>query len=269
MSDEVVDINQVQPFLRFNQYIKHGYRKPMGPTGCCRSLCYLHNESSNIWLHLYGVFYLSYCIFGLYGQRDGEHDAYLAGILGMVLFMFIGSVIYHTFMPTCRTLYHYELLLKFDVVAALLGMTGSAHSFIMLSYRCSPSWYPTILFLFFLGISVYTIKTCIFSRNVRDRLISIGSFLFLRVIIGTVASIPRIIHLGISKALVYHWVGFLFVFLGGVVNYLRFPEKYFPGKFDYTIHSHGLWHLFGLIATFLVHLATLADLEDWDNTVCS
>ncbi|KAI9316248.1 hemolysin-III related-domain-containing protein [Dichotomocladium elegans] len=44
-------------WLRDNIFITSGYRQPQGSyVGCLKSLFYLHNESVNIWSHLFGLF---------------------------------------------------------------------------------------------------------------------------------------------------------------------------------------------------------------------
>ncbi|KAL6067134.1 hypothetical protein QOT17_009111 [Balamuthia mandrillaris] len=245
-------------------------------------------------------------------------------LLSFLLLMFIGSILYHTFMPTCSSAPSYERLLKFDVTAAVIGMTGSAVSFVLWGYRCWPSWYPLALFTLFLIYALHTVKVCLFSRNIKERAKAMGLFLLLRVSCGALCSYPRLsflqnsapfpsssppaapwlssfmgdnisgliigegggseelvssphIHLyshervptmTISPALWYHSTAFLFVFVGGVINALRWPECWLPGRFDFTIHSHGFWHLFGLIASVLTCWGTLQDLADWDSAVC-
>jgi adiponectin receptor len=39
--------------------------------------------------------------------------------------------------------------------------------------------------------------------------------------------------------------------LGAIIYAHRFPEKYFPSKFDYLGASHQIWHLFVLVGVYL------------------
>lgn len=45
------------------------------------------------------------------------------------------------------------------------------------------------------------------------------------------------------------WLGVLALYAAGLMFYLlRFPECIAPGKFDYVLSSHNLWHFFILLA---------------------
>lgn len=44
-------IEDVPNYLRYNPYIKCGYRQQLDIKQCCSSLFYLHNETVNIYTH--------------------------------------------------------------------------------------------------------------------------------------------------------------------------------------------------------------------------
>jgi len=89
-------IEDVPMFLQFNPYVRKGYRKPNLTFGeCCKSLFYLHNESTNIYLHLMPAGLMFYFMVT-------EKSGYTKISALAYFLMFFGSVVYHTFMPLCR-----------------------------------------------------------------------------------------------------------------------------------------------------------------------
>jgi adiponectin receptor len=50
--------------------------------------------------------------------------------------------------------------------------------------------------------------------------------------------------------------------VGAVLYLTRFPEKYFPGKFDFVFSSHQLWHLL-VFAAAVIHYHGLVRLYTW------
>jgi len=270
--DLVTTIDDVPAFLRFNQFILRGYRKSTSVSGCCRSLCYLHNEWSNIWLHTIGFFLFCWKTYSLWtwpgeGMTSGD-NLYLVWMVNLVNLMFVASIIYHTLMPICKTKQEYELLMKFDVVCAIIGMTSSSHSFITMGYRCSPEWISRSLFVTLILFSSYTMKICLFSHNNRERAISLGIFMALRFVFGITSSFPRMVYQGLTPGISYHVWSLALVLCGGYINAKRFPELLFPGRFDFGIHSHGWWHLLGLAAGILGVWAIEHDVIEWNATVC-
>ena len=53
-------IEEIPEYLRFNPFVKNGYRRQMNVKECCQSLLFFHNETVNIYTHgkLYVLFIL-------------------------------------------------------------------------------------------------------------------------------------------------------------------------------------------------------------------
>ena len=64
----------------------------------------------------------------------------------------------------------------------------------------------------------------------------------------------------VSYCNLYLWSlgGFFFVF-GAFVYYKKFPERKYPGRFDYFGQSHNIWHVFVLLGGITHFLASLAN----------
>jgi adiponectin receptor len=67
----------------------------------------------------------------------------------------------------------------------------------------------------------------------------------------------------------YLWAlgGFFFV-LGAYIYFIRFPEKKYPGKFDYFGQSHNIWHLFVFLGAFTHFIASLSSYYGRRVEVC-
>ena len=111
-----------------------------------------------------------------------------------------------------RRLSEYNILLRADVAAAILGMAGSANSFILYGYgytylflflsllfafvsltlknRCI-TWLSFGLWTVFLLAFFYTVKVILLSANVKERAYSIGAFLVFRSCFGATSFLYR------------------------------------------------------------------------------
>jgi predicted membrane channel-forming protein YqfA (hemolysin III family) len=142
-----------------------------------------------------------------------------------------------------------------------------SHSFIARGYRC---WtlLPTFVWAGFLLFSLAVIRFTAQVTTARERALFLGSFCLVRAVLGTAIFVPRLMAVGFSPAFVYHFLSGIFILLGGLFNTTRFPERYWPGSFDYTIHSHGLWHVCTLLSAYAGFQGNLLDIADYEATVC-
>ena len=67
----------------------------------------------------------------------------------------------------------------------------------------------------------------------------------------------------------YFWLlgGGTYIF-GAFVYAIKFPESWFPGRFDFWGHSHNLWHIFVLAAAFCHYLAVLGSYRARKDSMC-
>ena len=49
--DRLCNLEEMPEYLRFNPFIKEGYRRQMSLKECCQSLFFFHNESVNVYTH--------------------------------------------------------------------------------------------------------------------------------------------------------------------------------------------------------------------------
>lgn len=262
--DKVVDAEKVQDFLRFNPYILSGYRKPMSSViSVFLSLFYLHNETLNIYLHLFSSLYLF-----ISAYYHADHQLYIS-IHGVFLGVgFLGSCVYHAMMPHCKTSEEYQTYLSYDLAFGLIGIFGSAHSVYIYGYRCYSPIFSYSLFIILAIVCVLTIRKTITAKSVKGRMLAAGQFALLRAGFAMVFFIPRVMQLGFTKGVYCHSSSLFLVSLGGILNISRYPEKRYPGCYDYGVNSHVLWHICTLVSALLCYYGNAQDLIDYQNTSC-
>ncbi len=64
-------------------------------------------------------------------------------------------------------------------------------------------------------------------------------------------------------ASLYGLLGMVTFYLFGAFLYVhQYPERCFPGRFDYLFHSHQIWHVC-VVAAAYCHLHTILSLMRW------
>ncbi len=63
-------------------------------------------------------------------------------------------------------------------------------------------------------------------------------------------------------------MGFLYL-LGAFLYAKRIPERYFPGAFDYALHSHNCFHFLVVLAAYVHVHASLILLAWRDGQACA
>ena len=172
------------------------------------------------------------------------------------------STTYHAFKIISPIIYN--ILHKFDHGGISILITGS----------CFPPYYYLFYyenkFKFFylfeisilgLGIFLYSIFSSDFSKPYKR---TFRSILF--VIFGTCTGIP-IIHMTFFSntirgyypgiKLINWYLGGLSYFIGAILYAIRFPEKFFPIKYDYIGSSHQLFHILVLLGVTFHYCGSL------------
>ncbi|ORZ16517.1 hemolysin-III related-domain-containing protein [Absidia repens] len=236
---------------RSNMYIHSGYRFLSTPRACFHSWFYLHNESGNIFTHLIG-FIAFFCI--------GIYELFYSKLLSDA--PVVDWIIFTTFFVAvckclmCSMVWHtlsgindYHL---FTRVACLdyVGISALICASLMLSeyygFYCNVTWRNTYLIgsgsLAVIGIFMPLMPW--FDRP-ESRWIRIMFF----VALASSGFIP-ILHL-LSVYDFGHVIAWMSPVLKSILCYVvgtivygnRFPERFWPGRFDHFGHSHQWWHL--------------------------
>ena len=267
LRSDLVGIDEVPVWLRFNKFIRTGYRP--APTTIPQALISLfqwHNETVNVWSHLVPALFLMW--FVVVPPGDGSLFRFC---IASFLFIFCASVCYHLFMPCCRDERGYRLLLSCDVLGALMSITLSAFSFLIHGYRCTePMTVIVVCCLFASSAALLLFVNVTYKLSVSNRVQLFGMLCTLRLLLCFVTVYPKLMTHGFHLALYYHVTSFFILLVGGLVNGLRIPERWFPNVrwLDYVLNSHNLWHFCCFWSCSYTMIGCFYDNLEWELTTC-
>lgn len=199
---------------------------------------------------------------------NANYTLYVLHYIGC-LSPFIGSTIYHLFMCHTSGSVTYDHLLKFDMcgiwaINAFGGITA-----IKATLYCSPNVGDFCVVLYFLTafVILYLVLT---AKNVKERFEPLLLFGVCRYTLLAVRGVMLYYNLaaGDSRAIIYYTLMDLAALIGGILNVIRFPERYIPGKLDYCFNSHNLMHVVVTFCPILLHCGTMLDFNWMANSQC-
>lgn len=170
------------------------------------------------------------------------------------------SSIYHTFI--CHSAHHVKsFTATLDYIGITFLITASISIIVHFGFYCEPI--PKMRYIIFscligsIGVILPFFK---FFDTKRYRPLRIGLFVAM-----AFSSVVPLLHLTTVKGVVETGVflkpaliGALMYVCGVTVYGKRFPEKFFPGKFDAAgMTSHAIWHIFVCLGIFVSILMEL------------
>ena len=299
-------LEEAPEFMKKSNYILNGYRINFTNAKIAvRSLFMLHNETTNIWSHLSGVFIYMFLIFYIAFWTATSNDANLndnetiAGLpvwfinkankflcdyilwipkdvigtpeiskiplyihmTGNIIWMSLSSL-YHLFSwhskeVNCK-------LYKYDYTGVSIMIACSIYPPYVYGFQCPQMIHFAYIYTSIINISsILLVIVCIHPKFDNEKLRWLRTVLYW--VVGLAWGIPGfhttffgdvILH---SYANCFLWAlgGFFFVF-GAYVYFKRFPEKKYPGKYDYFGQSHNIWHFFVLLGGITHFFASLS-----------
>ncbi|KAI8992436.1 hemolysin-III related-domain-containing protein [Pilobolus umbonatus] len=225
----------------------------------------LHNETINIWSHLLGFIFMS-CL-SIYGFNRHFPDAsfqdrtvFITFCIAALKCLFCSSL-YHTFICHSRIKVK-ALTATLDYMGIAFLITASVLSIEYFGYYCRPiSRARYMIFTSAIG-SVGVFAPFLRKWDTKDyRPLRIAVFVSM-----AVSSAVPFVHLVVLNGAQATWeffemagVGALMYTFGVIVYANRFPEKFYPGKFDALgLTSHAIWHIFVCLGIFFHYLASLS-----------
>jgi predicted membrane channel-forming protein YqfA (hemolysin III family) len=240
------------PHLQFNRYVLHGYRAhPLSPRDALWSLFgYLHNETAHIFTHLAGAALCAYWLLCVDAPAGEPHYLVVDAADACSLLCFLGSVAYHTLMNTPRREGEYRRLMALDLAGIWLVNAGAALSLTWLLLPCAPLALKLALAL---GPTVASALYIVFlARTPASRAKAFGVLWLGRVAVITATAAFSLAHWP-AAWLAFHLASELSTCVGAVINVLRIPEKWYPGRFDFWLQSHTLMHVCVAFSMFAQH----------------
>ncbi|KAI8794124.1 progestin and adipoQ receptor family member 3-like [Biomphalaria glabrata] len=257
--------HEVPEFLRGNPYVVHGYRSLLPFNMCMKSLLFWTNETMNIWTHFMGFFV--FLLLVLYDNiialpsMNGSLSDHIILTIGLSCFMFcmLCSTGFHIF--CCHSERASRRWLAFDMTGVTFGIIGCYLPAVHYAFYCLSIWRDLYM------ISITVLSACILIFNLHPHFFSHKWFytrMALYVGLTAYGIIPTVhwIYLngGISSHIVQMFIPkvTMMYMLGSLAfsfYITKFPERIFPGKFDFIGSSHQLWHILIVIAFCYWHKA--------------
>ncbi|PRP82751.1 hypothetical protein PROFUN_09836 [Planoprotostelium fungivorum] len=243
---------EVPSFLQDNRWIYSGYRSEYSIQKCCKSVFSYHNV--NYFLEAPSttdriIFYI-----------------YLISACAQMSF----STFFHTF--ACSSASLYVTFAKLDFSGITLMIVASNIPPVFYSFACHPHlaqlYISTIIILGSIGL-VLSLSP-LFAKT-KYRQWRLGFFVFF----GLFGAAP-IPHLFMIESPSFIWpilskifmMGALYS-LGAVFYATRWPERSFPGKFDYGLSSHVIWHILVMTAAYVQLWACITAYQQRKATPCT
>lgn len=263
----VCHFNKLPNWLQDNDFITHGHRPPLPSfRACFKSIFRVHSETGNIWTHMIGcLFFICTATYFLINpeleiqfQEKVVFGIFFAGAIICLGFSFT----FHTVI--CHSQFVSKVFSKLDYCGISLLIMGSSVPWLYYSFYCH--FQPKLIYL--VGIctlGIATIMVSLLDRFAEPAWRSFRAGLFIA--FGLSGVVPAV-HYGFMEGWFNSvsqkslgWLSLMAVlYISGAILYaFRFPERFFPGKFDIWLHSHQIFHVF-VIGAALVHFHGVTEL---------
>ncbi|XP_005097368.2 progestin and adipoQ receptor family member 3 [Aplysia californica] len=257
--------HEIPDFLKGNPYVVHGYRSMLPFSLCMKSLLFWSNETLNIWSHLGGFFIFLLLLLWdnliTLPRLGGSFSDHLIMTIGLVCFMFcmLCSTGFHIF--CCHSERASRRWLAVDMTGVSIGIIGCYLPAVHYAFYCLSIWRDVYMFV------ITILSACTLGFQLHPRFFTHAWFYpRMAVYVGLVAYgiIPTVhwivLNGGMSSVLVKLFIPkvTMMYLLGGLAfsfYITQFPERMFPGRFDFVGSSHQLWHLLIVVAFCYWHKA--------------
>lgn len=242
-------------FLRGNPFVIHGYRKMLPFTLCLKSLFTWNNDTVNIWTHLIGflIFFFLLIHDNAVALTKISTKNYFVDQLvmsvGLLCFQFclLCSTGYHVF--RCHSPKTNLRWLNIDMTGILVGLLGCYLPSIHFGFYCLSLWrdvYMMIIGLLFFGVFYSQTKQHFYSQ----RWFRVRLLLYVGLTAYGVIPAAHWIYMNggwrteIVQLFAPNIVIIYLLAAAAFTFYItQFPERFFPGRFDYVGSSHQCWHV--------------------------
>ena len=279
--------DKLPQWLQDNEYLTDHHRPPMNSfSGCFKSMFRMHTETWNIWTHFLGFVFFVVLSLGIYVY--GDYITFLfedieiyklpATEQAMLFCFFLAAMI----CLSCSALFHllsnhsqtvYKIFSRLDYSGIAILITGSSIPAYYYGFYCSYTarcTHMTVTGILCVACVIVSLWEKFATPEYRP--LRFATF----VLFGVYGVIPGI-HIGLSEGFEKQHVidagkgllvmGSLYI-VGAIFYVLRFPERFFPGKFNTWASSHQLFHIC-VVCAALVHYDTLLCMIKYRMTIDS
>lgn len=241
------------------RHIFTGYRLPNQSNGYyLRSLFQLHNESINVWTHLFATILLIYKF-----VEGAQYVDYADNASGLVVLTFALGAVESAFFSALahlmhsRSDYHHFMYFQVDYMGVNLNFQGTGIFYLFFSgsehlYETyGTAWIPVAqaIVCFVCFVAMCLAKVYLPRKSFLSAGINIGQAALLSVIIGIPIAFKAVndINTGDWHALRVDILPLLLHYVllasAGVFYACHIPEAIFPGCFDIIGHGHQIFHI--------------------------
>ncbi|XP_071101408.1 membrane progestin receptor gamma-like [Haliotis cracherodii] len=272
LSGQLYQVEQVPEHFH-ELFILRGYRHPKSSAKqCILSLFDATNETLNFWTHFLPSWYFLYVMKGLAETLDFRHDCYtwplLAYMFACCIFP-LASAVAHTFNTMSENARHICFFLDYSALSLFSFGVALAYRAYVFPVSLRNTWYADF---YIVGAAanalVCTIAACetrFMKSGIWRKFLRLGAFALpyfydsIPVVIRFSTCTPEECQLSANYL---HFRQFVFAFLAAFLYSTHLPERLHPGKFDIIGHSHQLFHVSSIMATFDQLQAVLQDMQE-------
>lgn len=228
-------------------------------------------ESINIWTHFLGfVIFLFLTIITLTTtlHQSHTHERLVNGVfLASSQIMMLCSTLFHLF--CCGSPALYDLTAKLDYSGIGILIVGSFYPLLYYLFYCDTHFHLRLFYTTIVTILGIMCIGVVWRGRIHQAggevirlvmFIGLGFFALLPLphayIIQGNEVLPLITGIVLSGA--------CYIF-GSLIYLMKFPEYFFPGRFDYLFASHNIWHCF-VMAGSLTHFFAISYAQQWRST---
>lgn len=236
------EFHEVACHLQSNPHIHSGYRmNHKSPADVLKSIFSLHNETLNIWSHLVPAIVMCSWLVNSYDTVGAMLKCYTIACV----FLFIASSVYHLF--KCQNQHTYDLCLKLDFSGIVAVIASSFLAGIYYGFHCFPKIRNFFLvvtgainaFLMYVAVGDkdnyhITTRRIFYVAGVAWSIVPMAAFFMIYDLYTDTEAFQM------AKSCLTLLGGYGSAF---AVYSSKFPEKWWPGKFDFIGHSHQTWHV--------------------------
>ncbi|WFD01555.1 inc metabolism membrane protein [Malassezia obtusa] len=260
----LISYQSLPTLWRNNDCIHTGYRfiPVRNWTTLLGSIFQIHNETGNIHTHLGGLF-LVVALYWFTGSLDPlttTTDRWIQTIyLLAAAKCLVCSVSWHV-MAGCADLQWFQCFACIDYTGISWLVAASLLTLVYNGFYCQPDLIALYsVGVFFLGLTMGVLPWYPWFDDPKNRSLRISLFIFMA-LVGLVPFTHGTYLHGFSHMYSFFSpvIPSVACYVGGVAVYaMRFPEKYWPGRFDLVGHSHQMWHVAIVLAIALHYRAIL------------
>ncbi|KAG9510127.1 Adiponectin receptor protein [Fragariocoptes setiger] len=263
-------------WLRDNHYLHHGHRPPTESfVSCVKSAFFMHNETLNIWTHFLPCFLFVFLFMKTLGAPNlsGTDKFVIGSFLTGAFLCHMFSTAFHTF--SCHSEKVARFFQKLDHIGIALLITASFVPWLHYGFAYIEPLYAHSYLAAVVSLALLSIWFSLDDKFGTAAYRPVRALVF--VLFGGSGGVPALHWLYIHQDIIWTHVnlktsflslllmGALYIF-GAALYACRVPERFFPGKCDYVLHSHQLFHVLVTSAAIVHYIGISKLLEHVKST---